>query len=538
MKAHVRRAGQPLRISVVTDAGLMEDWQKAGVSVQLEEEDGDGRLSVRISSAAEAVKWVVLRWEEDLRMAESFFGDALERGYGNLGWRGMDGQRVMPWYFLAAFGNCTRAYGVETGASAFCFWQADSAGVTLWLDVRNGGAGVELGGRTLTAAVVIWKEYRDCSPFEAAVAFCKAMCPAPLKVEGPLVGSNNWYYAYGDITESSVLADTDYIVKLMDGSGVKPYMVIDDGWQIDHEIDGYNGGPWKESNDRFPDMGALAEKIRAKGARPGIWIRPLSDERTELPEEWRLPHTGYLDPSHPDALDYITGNIAQLCVWGYELVKYDFVTYDLFGRWGFQMRPSVTADGWHFHDRSLTSAEVVKKLYEAIRKVTEPYGTVLIGCNAIGHLCAGLVHANRTGDDTSGRYWEVTRVTGVNTLAFRLCQHGTFYCADADCVGITDRIDWQKNRQWTDLRARSGTALFVSVRPGSLPEAEEAELSAMLKEACTGTHHAVPEDWMYRNCPECWTDGDQELHYDWYDDAGLGLLMDGIRVEQLPGSAF
>ena len=444
MKAHVRRAGQPLRISVVTDAGLMEDWQKAGVSVQLEEEDGDGRLSVRISSAAEAVKWVVLRWEEDLRMAESFFGDALERGYGNLGWRGMDGQRVMPWYFLAAFGNCTRAYGVETGASAFCFWQADSAGVTLWLDVRNGGAGVELGGRTLTAAVVIWKEYRDCSPFEAAVAFCKAMCPAPLKVEGPLVGSNNWYYAYGDITESSVLADTDYI----------------------------------------------------------------------------------------------TGNIAQLCVWGYELVKYDFVTYDLFGRWGFQMRPSVTADGWHFHDRSLTSAEVVKKLYEAIRKVTEPYGTVLIGCNAIGHLCAGLVHANRTGDDTSGRYWEVTRVTGVNTLAFRLCQHGTFYCADADCVGITDRIDWQKNRQWTDLLARSGTALFVSVRPGSLPEAEEAELSAMLKEACTGRHHAVPEDWMYRNCPECWTDGDQELHYDWYDDAGLGLLMDGIRVEQLPGSAF
>ena len=33
---------------------------------------------------------------------------------------------------------------------------------------------------------------------------------------------------------------------------------------------------------------------------------------------------------------------------------------------------------------------------------------------------------------------------GVNTLAFRLPQHNTFYHIDADCVGIFGMIPWEK----------------------------------------------------------------------------------------------
>lgn len=87
---------------------------------------------------------------------------------------------------------------------------------------------------------------------------------------------------------------------------------------------------------------------------------------------------------------------------------------------------------------------------------------MIIGCNTIGHLGAGLMHLNRTGDDTSGRIWERTRRMGVNTLAFRLPQHNTFYHIDADCVGIFGMIPWEKNRQWADVLAKSGTPLFVS----------------------------------------------------------------------------
>ena len=51
---------------------------------------------------------------------------------------------------------------------------------------------------------------------------------------------------------------------------------------------------------------------------------------------------------------------------------------------------------------------------------------------------------NRTGDDTSGRIWERTKRMGVNTLAFRLPQHNTFYHIDADCVGIFRKDPWDK----------------------------------------------------------------------------------------------
>ena len=57
---------------------------------------------------------------------------------------------------------------------------------------------------------------------------------------------------------------------------------------------------------------------------------------------------------------------------------------------------------------------------------------------------------------------------GVNTLAFRGAQHGAFYVADADCVGVTNAVPWALNRQWLDLLARSGTMLFVSLAPDAL----------------------------------------------------------------------
>ena len=48
---------------------------------------------------------------------------------------------------------------------------------------------------------------------------------------------------------------------------------------------------------------------------------------------------------------------------------------------------------------------------------------------------------NWTGDDTSGLQWERTRQIGINTLAFRLPQNGSFYATGADCAGISDTID-------------------------------------------------------------------------------------------------
>lgn len=65
-------------------------------------------------------------------------------------------ERILPWYFMAYDGKVTHGYGVKTNPASMCFWQVDSFGVTLWLDVRNGGAGVQLGKRELEAAVVVF----------------------------------------------------------------------------------------------------------------------------------------------------------------------------------------------------------------------------------------------------------------------------------------------------------------------------------------------------------------------------------------------
>ena len=347
------------------------------------------------------------------------------------------------------------------------------------------------------------------------------MCTDPIFPECPVYGSNNWYYAYGDSSEEEILSDTDYILKLTEGAKNPPFMVIDDCWQEHHRLDEYNGGPWTKGNAKFPDMKGLADKLKEKGVRPGIWVRLLLNEDENIPDEWRISYNDCLDPSHPDALAYIRGDIERICDWGYTLIKHDFSTFDLFGKWGFEANlRDNSMEKWHFYDQTKTSAEIVKMLYQEVYDASRSNDAVIIGCNTIGHLGAGLMHLNRTGDDTSGRIWERTRRMGVNTLAFRLPQHNAFYHIDADCVGIFGMIPWDKNRQWADVLAKSGTPLFVSAKPGVLNPEEFEELHQIMLRASEQKEHFVPLDWEEIDCPEVWGENGETITYDWYDNEG------------------
>ena len=340
-----------------------------------------------------------------------------------------------------------------------------------------------------------------------------------LPLPRPVYGSNNWYYAYGHSSHEEILGDTRIVAEQSAGLDNLPYMVIDDGWQK-HNTD----APWTEGNERFPDMKRLAEEMRALGVRPGIWVRYLVDSKREIPEatdEWRLARDNdYLDPSHPEVIEYVK-RITKLLTeeWGYELIKHDYSTADIFGPWGFQMRGQMTRNGWHFWDRTRTSAEIVKDFYAAVKEAAGE-NCVLIGCNTIGHLCAGLYELNRTGDDTSGREWDRTRKMGVNTLAFRMIQNGIFYMTDADCVGIMGTVPWTMNRKWLDVLARSGSPLFVSCKPGVLSEAEYAELKAAWAENSIQKNDSRPLDWMENAAPAEWLIDGELVHYDWFDEMG------------------
>ncbi|HEY0687492.1 MAG TPA: hypothetical protein VGD71_00510 [Kribbella sp.] len=144
-------------------------------------------------------------------------------------------------------------------------------------------------------------------------------------------------------------------------------------------------------------------------------------------------------------LDLVRADLHRFRDWGFELVKHDFSTYDVFGRFG----PAMGA---------------------------------------------------------------------LNSLAFRLPQHNRFFTVDADCVPSTTQTPWELNRQFLDLVARSGTALFVSIDPVSRTEQRDGELSDGMRLALSAgdTGGGIePLDWLANSTPNSWRAGGGTVRYSW-----------------------
>jgi alpha-galactosidase len=499
--------------------GSTDQWDGAGLLVRTTPVP-TGALRVELSAPGAAVLRVRLRWRGRLDTTRLLLGDAWERGYGDFEWRGFVPDRVMPWYVMAWDGVRTNGYGVRTGANAFCSWQVDPAGITLWADVRSGGAAVQLGDRVLAVCDVMCRAgHAGESAFAAEHAFCRQMCPAPRLPGETVYGSNDWYWLYGKNSAVTVTADAEHIVELSPSGGNRPFVVIDDGWQPGRGADTAGAGTWDHGNDKFPDVPGLVAGIERIGGKAGIWIRPL-EAPAAAPESWRLSRDrAVLDPTVPAVRDKITADIERLRQWGMRLIKHDYTTYDLFGRWGNQMGSALTRDGWTFAEGPMrTTAEVINELYQTIRDAAT--GALIIGCNSVSHLSAGQFEICRIGDDTSGREWARTRKMGINSLAFRGAQHGAFYTADADCVGVTNDVPWPLNRQWLDLLARSGTMLFVSLAPEALGSDQRRDLRAALALAARRQPLGEPLDWQRTVWPSRWRLMGAERRYDWGDPNG------------------
>ncbi len=353
------------------------------------------------------------------------------------------------------------------------------------------------------------------SPFTVQRALCRVMCPQPRLAPQPIYGFNDWYYAYGNNNAARILEDCHRLVSLSPSGPNPPFSVIDDGWQSrGREPE----GPWTGGNARFGSMEKLAEQMREAGVRPGIWVRPLAGAG-DTPAAWRLNKVSTLDPTVPEVKQKIAADIARLRQWGYQLIKHDYTTYDILGRWGPTLGATLTDDGWSFKGgRTQTTAEVIRELYQTIRAAAGE--ALLIGCNTVSHLSAGVFEANRIGDDTSGRDWDRTRRMGVNSLAFRAAHHGTFYAVDGDCVGLTRDVPWELNRQWLNLLARSGTALFVSAQKEALGPEQEKALREAFAVASVPQPLGEPLDWMESTCPRRWRFGGETVEFHWMGPAG------------------
>lgn len=495
-----------------------DQWSRHDISLETKVMPGKASagLSIHLTSPQTVLTHLHLRWNLRVVVGMRILGDAWERSYGDLEWRGFVPERPMPWYFLTFDGNQLNGYGVRTGAQSFCFWQLDPGGISLWTDVRNGGNPIELGSRQLHVATVVTRVAQEGeAPIESARLFCQAMCPEPRLPDGPLYGSNDWNYAYGRNTADGVLRDADLVASLAPRNNHRPFVVIDDGWQ---------------DEGRFPNMTGIASAIRDRKLRPGLWVRPTRAPRQAKPSlllsQARFAETSSrreltYDPTIPEALEAILNSVRQPVSWGYEFLKHDFSTYELLGQWGYQMGPSPTREGWNFADRTRTNAEILIFFYQSLRQAVGDK-VLLLGCNTIGHLSAGIFESQRIGDDTSGNEWERTRRMGINTLAFRNPQHRTLFHVDPDCVAVTTRTSWSDSRQWLDLVSRSGASLFVSPQPDAIGPEQKATMKDAFELVASSTGFA--EDWLNDTTPQRWRFHSSEVStraYRWSSEEGV-----------------
>lgn len=468
-------------------------------------------LDLYLTATIDKVKLIELDWafpsDENLYV----LGDAWERSYGELELKRLCRvDRYMPWYFIATDKEKSFCFGVKTGANSFVSFKYTTDGIKALVDCRNGSYGVELNGRKIHLATFIYKEYQSGEVLECLHDYCKALCDKPILPKERVYGGNNWYYAYGKSSFDEIVTDAVVQAQLAEGIDNRPFEVIDDCWQINS-----CEGPWLP-NEKFGDMKKLADEIRRAGARPGIWVRLLHNRDESLTDDMRIFMKGkskYLDPSHPFVKEFIKKDIERIKGWGYELLKHDFTTFDMFGDWGPDLNETITkVEDWHFYDRTKTNAEIVLDLYRLIKETAGDM--YVIGCNTISHLCAGLVEINRIGNDISGREWEATRKNGVNTLAFRLAQNEAFYMCDADCVGILQgKIPWELNKQWLHVLSYSNTPLFVSCT-NDLTDEQKKDLVAAYK-VNQSEQQFRPVDIFENPVPSRWEINGEIVEYNW-----------------------
>jgi alpha-galactosidase len=502
-------------------AGPGDHWSFQDISVVLK--PATDATAVQLKAPGREIEKIKIGWKHHSPSGAKFLGDHWERSYGDLAWETVSPDRKLPWYVLIHNGRETFALGVKTGAKSICYWQAGPERLELFLDVHSGGMGVVLGDRLLTAAEMIsTKSLPGETAFATDARFCKMMCAKPVLPAKPVYGINDWYFAYGNNSKDLILRITGIMTELAGDSSNPPFSVVDDGWSLKN-VKGsavYSGDDYTRPNEKFGDMAVVAAEIKKLGMRPGLWTRPLrangNDPQTALipvREGQANQAERYLDPTIPENLERIRHTIGLYRDWGFELVKHDYSSYDLFGRWGFQMQEEMTAPGWHLNDRSKTNAEIILELYRAIRNGAG--SMYLIGCNTMSHLSAGVFELNRIGDDTSGKEWARTVKMGVNTLGFRLPQHNNFYAADGDCVGLTTNIPWKENKQWLQLLAESSAPLFISAQPEALGAEQKAAVKKSFAQAAKPQPLAEPLDWLTNPRPAAWKLNGRTVRFDW-----------------------
>lgn len=318
-----------------------------------------------------------------------------------------------------------------------------------------------------------------------------------------LNGWCSWFYTLAQVSETEVVSNTEFAAKHLKQFGLE-YIQIDEGYQRWH-------GEW-EGNARFPNgMKWLADKIKSYDFKAGIWISPyVVSEPSEIFQkhpDWLLklpdgnlqrvgtwsedsqppsdenPKRYCLDITHPDAAKWLHDLIYTIAnVWGYEMIKIDFVAWSILA-------------AKQYHDPTISSAHVYRKGMEIMRKAAGDKCHIL-ECGP-GATTIGLIDSMRIELDVnygfSGAAWDtyfLNEASSVSAAAKRYYFHKRAWVNDVDHVCM-DLLSNQQSEAAATIIAMSGGNMFSGDR---LTQLDEYKLEILKKIIPSVGEAAVPVD--------------------------------------------
>ncbi|MEW2044525.1 glycoside hydrolase family 36 protein [Streptomyces sp. NPDC005476] len=277
----------------------------------------------------------------------------------------------------------------------------------------------------------------------------------------------SWYEYFTAVTEDDVHEN----LRAMDTLDLPVEVVqIDDGYQRAL-------GDWLTLSGRFRSRAGIADAIRARGRRAGIWTAPfLVDPSSELaaahPDrlvrsaDGGFAHAGrnwghdlrVLDTTHPDAAAYLTDVFRTLRAEGYDYFKVDFLY-------------AGALDGVR-HDDTVDALTAYRSGIELIRAAIGE-DAYLLGCGAPILPSIGLFDAMRVSPDTAPHrrpeaddYSQPGQDPAEFTGAARQWQHGRLWTNDPDCLMARPAVETRE--RWAAHVEATGGLMASSDRLLSL----------------------------------------------------------------------
>jgi hypothetical protein len=287
----------------------------------------------------------------------------------------------------------------------------------------------------------------------------------------------SWYVFWQGIREEQVTQNTDWLSANLKQFGCD-YVQIDDGWQGVGQGDGVNRDWHVTEKNKFPHgMKWLADYIRAKGLKPGLWLIPFatSDSKRfrEQPElfvrradgssVYETPNattgktdvdwTGryVIDPTSPKAHAWFTDLFHMICdQWGYDYVKID-------GQGGSAGVCRQYRD--RLADPKISPDDAYRSGLATIKLVMGPK-RFLLNCGQEYASC-GYCEGIRTGNDVGGPDWTGMQSV-VNATMQRLYVNHLSFWTDPDVVCVRPPLTLDQARVWATLVGITGQLLMTS----------------------------------------------------------------------------